>query len=269
MRTKSATWFGMVVVGGLFAASNALALPGLPAEFKIKFENFEYFNPAIALGQTADGVEDNWGIFRVTTIMDTAPATSVDVWTSATSNYEITGMFYGLDVAAVAAAGFAGFDVGFVGGALDLYIQDKTALGYTAFDKTLGLGGRTGLNSYTGVTDGTMLAHSVFVPGIVPTIPALTNLSSVTALTSPLSGNGTGYLNVIPGTGDWSDVIVPGPGNKDLFLSFNFTTNNVPGDWSVVSDDPVTGSAVPEPGTMVLLGSGLLGLAGLARRRTK
>jgi hypothetical protein len=37
--------------------------------------------------------------------------------------------------------------------------------------------------------------------------------------------------------------------------------------WSAVSEDPVTGSVVPEPATMLLLGTGLMGLAGLSRRR--
>ncbi|MBW1794399.1 MAG: PEP-CTERM sorting domain-containing protein [Deltaproteobacteria bacterium] len=37
--------------------------------------------------------------------------------------------------------------------------------------------------------------------------------------------------------------------------------------WTTNSQDPVTAGVIPEPATMLLVGSGLLGLAGLSRKR--
>ena len=62
---------------------------------------------------------------------------------------------------------------------------------------------------------------------------------------SPLEGDGTYALSIILG------VNVPADGGNEIFLA--------PGS--------ATLGDVPEPGTLVLLGSGALGLAGVVRRR--
>jgi hypothetical protein len=69
-----------------------------------------------------------------------------------------------------------------------------------------------------------------------------------------------------------SDALSP---RADLKMRTNLTalydsgtnTWTDPNGWTAVSEDPVTGSAVPEPGTLALLGATLVGIAGMSRRR--
>jgi hypothetical protein len=218
---------------------------GYTGPITIKYSNFETL--ITGAGQTLSG------IFNVSSILADTPSQTV-LWTSGQGGLQLTGDFTNLVSLTPTTVGGT-TTINFTGGFVDLYLGPNTGAG--AFNATS--------PGTIGAAQAIASAKIDFVPGlIVPSAPTVTFSSQLNSLTAPFTGHGAGY-----GVIEAGDTLASYLDLSPLLLfesDLKATGSNVFG-WPVTSQDPVTGQVVPEPGTLALLGIGLLGMAIYGKRR--
>jgi hypothetical protein len=254
------------VLGGAVQAAQADPVNFLPAgAIQFKYNDFESLI-------TAPG-QQLTGIFTVTTIGPEPFGLPVS-WTSGTTDgTQLNGMFRSLTAASITAVGpFE--NIKFTGGELALFNVPNGTFN-SALGTTLAAICPLGVCPAPWVT-------ANFSPGIL-TGDFLTTLNStVTGLTGPAIGTGTGFADVGSntfGTGtnnarfDTQTFTDSNGNTHDLFLESDLVICPGPGcDGTnpVSSHDPVHAdvTGVPEPASLWLVGAGLMAAAAWRRRRS-
>lgn len=232
---------------------------------EIKFINWEQETPGTGNGNgVIDAVGEQLdGILKIKTI-SAADSGSTLLWYDGKDGEELTGAFYGYTAAKINVQLLTGqLEIDFTGGFMDVYLDNTPDFSATY----PGTGVTDGLLFLS--TAGTTGIHSFDNPFTLAYDESTTTLhSTLNALTTPFSGNGTGYLEITGGAyASLFQTDTFGAG-KDLYLNSDFSAPGIDG-WPVKSNDPVIGTVVPEPGTLLLLGSGILGLGLVGRKRFK
>lgn len=224
----------------------------------------------------ADGVEDGWGVFKISAI-HADNFTSDLLWFDGKDGEQLTGIFHGLDDDFFVVSG-GSQNIQSVDGVIEVYLDSVTP-----FDASGGPAARTGAGSYPTVTDGSLFLELAMVPGIKfgdldPTNDYISydnNLDFTTP--TNFTGDGAFYLDVTGGSHagmfDSNSVCLVDDSGvshcSDFSGVFDVQTSGS-GPWLTKSDDPIHGSAIPEPTTLLLLGSGVIGMVGgkLKRKRS-
>lgn len=270
-----------VALGAVSAIASPIPSFGLTGAgpIEIKFTGVTAASADGGAGLFGSGIESTFGAGYVGDIHDQNNSSNI-FWQPGNATGSMSYMLWGMADDSFTPDGFGGFNLynkGCTVGPncdgkihITFYLDNTTAMGGTnpgyAGAGSVSPASRVG-NTLGGLTDGNMIMDWILVPGVVVGDPTTTLFQHVSALTLPATGNGSFYAECISGSA-CSTFNQIGPDFFGVFtLKNNTTTPAGRNGWTGAIADPVVGVAIPEPTTVLLFAAGLLGLAGVARRR--
>jgi len=248
---------------------------------------------------TQGGSEFNWGVFNVSSVQAGAVATpNSDIsggsvyFADGLSGGQIHGIFYGFQLNCQSPVGCTKLS----GGYIDLYWTDGNGLITNSdLNGNFSFTNRTGYNQAGKFTQGTLLARLGYQAGVITGDQTTTVTSTVDPLNfsgvgladgfaSIMDINGDGVIDTADGAwasildSDWFYTDPTGTGavaTRDLrFSTFyqnldSWDSTGLGGTpvQGLRSNDPARAFALPEPGTIGLVGLSLIGLGFAGRRR--
>lgn len=211
--------------------------------------------------------EDSYGLFQVTTILGGPSGTTI-LWQAGDFSEYIIGKFGGLVDFKSTVTGSSPFllqQSWSKNGSIDMYLTNNSSL----FTQAVQTGPSAAARAL--ITGSSFLSGNMVNGAVDPLEPNASAFSIFMAQTRTLASNG--YVDVV--SGSFFNNIVPNTvpdntgGYQDAAYSFTWDTTSTSSQygWTVPFDGPVGTSVLPEPGSMALVGLGLLGLGGLRRRK--